>query len=165
MENGVRSGRKLPIEYLTADPRYKGADKLKIKLMNDLQDRLIRMVANYPYPVAEDVYDTVFIQAIKVPYTDVNTEEVEKLKTKFMNQAREKLTESEANFMRMQKDAADSAERRRQTKAKLADINSPRKQPASACPGCSIQGGRSYKYRNMRKSSRNMRKSRRKSRK
>lgn len=37
--------------------------------------------------------------------------------------------------------------------------------PKSKCPGCSMMGGRSYKYRNMRKSSRNMRKSRRKSRK
>jgi hypothetical protein len=125
------------------------------------------MVADYPYPIAEDVYDTVLYQAIKVPYTEVNTEEVESLKTQFMNQARAKLKESEAKFMRMQKDAADSAESRRQIKATLADINSSqqRKQPASVCPGCSMMGGRSYKYRNMRKSSRNMRKSRRKSRK
>jgi len=167
MEIGVQ--RKLPDVFFKADPKYEDADKHKIKLMNELQDDLIRLVAHHPHIIAEEVYHTVLSRAIQVPYTDVNTDkEVKKLKPQFMEQARAELKASETKFLRWRQEAADSTQRRRQTMARLEDINShkPRKSPGSFCPvGCSMMGGRSYKYRNMRKSSRNMRKSRRKSRK
>lgn len=175
MEYGVRSGRTLPHTYLKVNPKLEGDDKLKIELMNDLHDMLIRMVALYPYSVAEDVYHTVFDHAIKVPYTKVKSDkDVERLRTQFMDEARAKLTESEANFMRMHKEAEVSAAHRAEIKSKLKANNSPKshkspkspKSPKSVCPeSCVMMGGRSYKYRNMRKSRRNMRKSHRKSRK
>jgi hypothetical protein len=137
--------------------------------MNDLEYEVARLVANYPHIIADDVYNTVLYNALRVDHNKVNThKEMIESKKKYMKQAKDKLEELEKEYIRRRQEASDSTERRRQTMAKLEVINShkPRKSPGSFCPvGCSMMGGRSYKYRNMRKSSRNMRKSRRKSRK
>jgi hypothetical protein len=160
--------RRLPKVFFEADPKYKDADTHKIKLINELQDDLIRLVADRPPIIADDVYNTVLSRAIQVPYTEVTTDNKMELKKEYMVLARKELKASDKKFLSMQTVAADSTALRRRTMAKLEVINShkPRKSPGSFCPvGCSMMGGRSYKYRNMRKSSRNMRKSRRKSRK
>ena len=139
-------------EYALIEPPLNRYSILKEKLMHDLREKLTLMLgfkygewgptfSRVPFHIGDKIYSPVLRLASNIPYTDVKTLAIMKqLENEFMAIATKKLAEEEA---------------------KLAEENAK-----SICPAsCVMMGGRSYKYRNMRKSRRNMRKSRRNMRK
>jgi len=157
----------LPDTYFNADPKLEDKDKFKIEMIFDLQEWLKVKLMRVHYSVADKVFSEVILKAIEVDYKDVNTSEAKKKWVKqFKDMASKKYENAQENFDRMNAERRMFLENRKLLYDNLRDINSRESSPKSKCPSsCSILGGRSYKYRNMRKSSRNMRKSRRKSRK
>ncbi len=151
------------------DPKLEGKDKFKIDMIFELQEWLKVKLMRVHYSVADTVFSEVIQKAIVVDYKKVNTstKKIEWVK-QFKDMASEKYERAQENFDRMNAERRMFLENQQLLYDDLRRINSressksPKK---SKCPGCSMMGGRSYKYRNMRKSSRNMRKSRRKSRK
>jgi hypothetical protein len=168
-EHGIRRRNLLHHTFLKADPKLEGKDKFKIDMIFELQQWLKVNLMRVHYSVADTVFSEVIQKAIMVDYKEVDTSEAKiKWVKQFKEIAREKYKRAQENFDRMNEEREMFLENRKLLEDDLRRINSressksPKK---SKCPSCSIMGGRSYKYRNMRKSSRNMRKSRRKSRK
>lgn len=166
-----------PIRNYTFEAGYnlKGIDADndadKVIFLNDLRITLVDKLRDAPRYVANKVYDHVIQKATRVEYKEVKTPK-DRLakKSQFMYEANEEYIEVKKKFDQMHLKREEFMRRRAGQLEHLSRINSPRSpkktKSFTICPAsCVMMGGRSYKYRNMRKSSRNMRKSHRKSRK
>lgn len=140
-----------------------GIDVMKVNFLNELQTKLKDRLFYAPRYVANNVFSDVIQQAARVEYEEVNTERVKiRFINEFMEVADKKYIEVKAKFDKMNLKRQEFMSEREHLLGVLSSNNSPgspKKSKKSKCPPCSLLGGRSYKYRNMRKSSRNMRKS------
>lgn len=155
---------------LEAKSDLHGIDVMKVNFINELQTTLKDRLFYAPRYVANNVFSEVIQQATSVEYEKVKTQRDKiKLVNDFMEVADKKYREVQATLDRMNLERQEFMSEREHLLGIHKRNNSPgspKKSKSSICPAsCAMMGGRSYKYRNMRKSSRNMRKSHRKSRK
>jgi len=150
-------------ELIEAKSDLKGKDVMKVALINELKTNLKWELSRHPRSIANRVFSEVIQKAAGIEYDKVQTSKQKILwVNKFMEEANEIYKEAKSDFDKMNSKRAQFMKEREQ----LLRTDSPESPKSSICPAnCVMMGGRSYKYRNMRKSSRNMRKSSRNMRK